>query len=551
MSGTKRSIIVTTALPYANGATHLGHLVGYLQTDIWARFQRLRGHDCRYFCGDDAHGTPIMLRAAQDGITPEQLIAEVGAERRRDFADFHIHFDNYYTTHSEENRQISELIYQRLLAKGHIARRTITQMYDPEREMFLPDRYIRGTCPHCGATDQYGDQCEVCSTTYQPTDLIDPVSAVSGVRPVQRESEHLFFKLGDFTAVLRDWIGRARLNEAVARKLDEWFEAGLQDWDISRDAPYFGFAIPGETGKYFYVWLDAPIGYFASLRNWCERNGRDWHEFVKAGAPGEMVHFIGKDIMYFHTLFWPAMLAGADFRLPTTVNVHGFLTVNGVKLSKSRGTFITARSYLEHLHPEYLRYYYAAKLGSGVDDLDLNLDDFRHRVNADLIGKVVNIASRAAGFIHKHFAGRLSDRIGDPELLQAFQQAADELAQAYENREYSRAMREVMALADRANQYIDRHKPWALAKEFGATPELHDICSMALHLFRILVIYLHPVLPEMARKVGEFLRDPELRWDDVRTTISGRDINPFQPLLTRIEQSAIDAMLAANAPKGA
>jgi methionyl-tRNA synthetase len=541
-----RRILVTSALPYANGPTHIGHLLEYLQTDIWVRFQKLRGHECYYVCADDAHGTPIMLRAEQEGISPEELIAQVGAERRRDFADFGVGFDNYYTTHSHENRRISGDIYQRLEEGGYIVRRTIRQLYDPVKRMFLPDRFIRGTCPNCGAEDQYGDQCEVCMRTHAPTELINPVSAISGATPVERESEHLFFRLGAFEATLKEWMARVELQGAVLRKLDEWFEAGLQDWDISRDAPYFGFEIPGEPGKYFYVWLDAPIGYLASFRNLCDRTGLDYDAFIGADSRAELYHFIGKDIMYFHTLFWPAMLSGARLRLPSGVFVHGFLTVDGEKMSKSRGTFITARDYLDQgLDPEYLRYYYAAKLGPGVEDVDLNLEDFQQRVNADLVGKLVNIASRCAGFIAKRCGGRLSERVAEPQLLSAFQAAGESIARAYENRELSRAMREIMALADRANQYIDQQAPWTLAKDPGRAPELQDVCSQGIHMFRCLVIYLHPVLPAMAKRVAEFLGSDALSWVDASRTLTGHRIGAFKPLMTRIERRALDAMIAS------
>ena len=541
-----RQILVTSALPYANGPIHIGHLVEYIQTDIWVRFQKLRGNECYYVCADDAHGTPIMLRAEQEGVTPEQLIARIGAAHQRDFADFGVAFDNYYSTHSPENRAIAETIYSRLRDGGYISKRAIRQAFDPVKQMFLPDRFIRGTCPRCKSADQYGDSCEVCGATYAPTDLIDAVSALSGVTPELRESEHLFFRLGAFEDVLRRWLTDNALQSGIVNKLNEWFEAGLQDWDISRDAPYFGFEIPDQPGKYFYVWLDAPIGYFASFKNLCARTGLDFEHFVSPNSPTELYHFIGKDIMYFHTLFWPAMLHGAGYRLPSNVFVHGFLTVDGLKMSKSRGTFITARTYLEHLNPEYLRYYFAAKLGAAIEDIDLNLEDFELRVNSDLVGKIVNIASRCAGFITKRFDGRLAERLDDADLLAELQAAAEALADCYEAREYSRAMRDIMALADRANQYIDRRAPWVIAKDAARDPELQAVCSMGILLFRILLIYLKPVLPATARRAEAFLGSGELRWADVQTVPLGTRINKFEPLMQRVEREKIKLMIEAS-----
>ena len=543
MSQKKRTLLVTSALPYANGPIHLGHLVEYIQTDIWVRFQKLRGHDCVYVCADDAHGTPIMLRAEQEGITPEQLIAAVGEEHQADFSDFHIEFDNYYSTHSPENRELSELIYRRHLDAGHITSRTITQAYDPVKEMFLPDRFIKGECPRCGAADQYGDSCEACGATYMPTELKNPVSVVSGTTPVERESLHYFFKLADFEPLLRDWTSADHVQDEVSNKLNEWFDQGLREWDISRDAPYFGFQIPDTTDKYFYVWLDAPIGYMASFRNLCERSGRDFDAYWGRDSEAELYHFIGKDIIYFHALFWPAMLAGAGMRTPTAVFAHGFLTVDGQKMSKSRGTFIKARTYLDHLNPEYLRYYFAAKLGSGIDDLDLNLEDFVQRVNSDLVGKVVNIASRCAGFINKRFGGELSATCAEPELYAEFADASAAIAADFEAREYGHAVRKIMALADRANQYIDANKPWVLAKQAGQEQTVQEVCSVGLNLFRVLATYLAPVLPAMAREVGAFLKVPVTSWDAVATPLTGHTINPFKPLLTRVEQEKVDAML--------
>ncbi|NOY15984.1 MAG: methionine--tRNA ligase [Gammaproteobacteria bacterium] len=543
MPSSQRQILVTSALPYANGPIHLGHLVEYLQTDIWVRFQKMRGHECIYVCANDAHGTPIMLRARADGLSPEKLIAQVHKEHDRDFADFLVKFDNFYTTHSDENRELSTAIYSKLNESGYIDRRTITQAYDPEKEMFLPDRFIRGECPRCGAKDQYGDNCEVCGATYSPTELIDPVSTISGASPIERESEHLFFKLSEFSGFLKDWTHAGHLQESVANKLNEWLEQGLQDWDISRDAPYFGFEIPDEPGKYFYVWLDAPVGYMASFKNLCDRTELDFDHFWQADSTTELYHFIGKDIINFHCLFWPAILEGAGYRKPTNVFVHGFLTVNGNKMSKSRGTFIMARTYLNHLRPEYLRYYYAAKLGSGVEDIDLNLKDFQARVNSDLVGKVVNIASRCAGFISKKFAGELSAVIHQPELLQQFAEASNKIASLYEAREFSRAIREIMALADLANQYIDENKPWVLAREQGHEQDVQDICSMGLNLFRILIIYLKPVLPTMATSAEGFLNISALTWQDSQHALTSHSINRFKPLMTRIETAAIEAII--------
>jgi methionyl-tRNA synthetase len=545
---TPRTLLVTSALPYANGPIHLGHLVEYIQTDIWVRFQRSRGHHCLYLCADDAHGTPIMLRAEREGITPEALIERIGAEHRADFADFHISFDNYHTTHSAENRELATLIYERLRDGGHISRRTITQAYDPLREMFLPDRFIKGGCPRCGAADQYGDSCEVCGATYTPADLVNPVSAISGATPVTRESEHLFFRLGDFTAMLSEWLKGPQLQREIAHKLQEWFAAGLQDWDISRDAPYFGFEIPDAAGKFFYVWLDAPIGYMASLKNLASRQAEiDFNAWWGRESQAEIYHFIGKDIAYFHTLFWPAMLHGAGFRPPTAVFCHGFLTVNGQKMSKSRGTFIMARSYLDHLDPEYLRYYFAAKLGSGIDDIDLNLEDFSQRVNSDLVGKLVNLASRCAGFIHKRFAGRLGATVEDETLLASFIEQGETIASHYEGREYGQAIRQIMALADRANEYIDARKPWLLAKQSGTESELQAVATLGLNLYRILIAWLKPVLPALAARSESFLAIPALDWQSAATPLLDHTINPFTPLLGRIEPAQITALIAASA----
>ena len=544
MSNKQRKILVTSALPYANGPIHIGHLVEYIQTDIWVRFQKMRGHNCIYVCADDAHGTPIMLRARQEGIEPEELIARVAEEHKADFAEFRVGFDNYHSTHSEENRECSTTIYERNRDKGHINNRVITQAYDPVENMFLPDRFIKGECPKCGADDQYGDNCEACGASYSPSELKNPVSAVSGATPVDKESEHYFFKRADFEEMLKKWTKGGHLQPEVANKLDEWFQAGLQEWDISRDAPYFGFEIPDHPGKFFYVWLDAPIGYMASFKNLCDKTeGLVFDEFWSKESDAELYHFIGKDIIYFHALFWPAMLHGADFRTPSAIFSHGFLTVDGQKMSKSRGTFIKARTYLDHLNPEYLRYYFAAKLSSGVEDIDLNLEDFSARVNSDLVGKVVNIASRCAGFIKKRFNGTLSDNIAEQALFDEFVAAGDSIAQRYENREFSHAVREIMSLADRANQYIDEKKPWVIAKEDGKDQELHDVCSMGINLFRILIGYLQPILPATAEKSAAFLQIEPMGWDDLQQPLTGHAIAKFKPLMTRVEPQQIEAMV--------
>ena len=542
MSENQRKILVTSALPYANGPIHLGHLVEYIQTDIWVRFQKQRGHTCTYVCADDAHGTPIMLKADQLGISPQTLIDQVSQEHQRDFKGFMVGFDNYYSTHSEENRHFASLIYTRLRDGGHIARKTITQAYDPEKEMFLPDRFVKGECPKCGAADQYGDSCEKCGATYSPTELKNAYSAVSGAKPIEKESEHYFFKLGDFEKFLRNWVDQ-HVQEQMIHKLNEWFEAGLQNWDISRDAPYWGFEIPDAPGKYFYVWLDAPIGYMASFKNWCSKNNVDFDEYWNKASETELYHFIGKDIAYFHTLFWPAMLEGAGFRKPNGVFCHGFLTVDGQKMSKSRGTFIMAETYLKHLRPEYLRYYFAAKLGSGIDDIDLNLEDFRMRVNADLVNKVVNIASRCAGFIKKFSDGKLSDTLAEPALYQDAVAAGDTIATYYEKREYSRAMRDIMALADKANQYIDTAEPWVLAKQEGQEKAVQDCCSMGINLFRVIMTYLAPVLPQVAEEVQAFLNVDNLAWDSIQAPLTAHQINKFKPLMQRVEVDQVNAMI--------
>ncbi|MCF2858086.1 methionine--tRNA ligase [Pseudoalteromonas sp. SMS1] len=542
---TKRKILITSALPYANGPTHLGHLLEYIQTDVWSRFQKMRGHEAYYVCADDAHGTPIMLNAQKQGITPEEMVKNVSIERQRDFADFNIVFDNYHSTHSEENKALSELIYTRLNDKGHIKKRTISQLFDPEKNIFLPDRFVTGTCPTCEAEDQNGDSCDVCGATYSPTELKKPKSVMSGATPVLKDSEHFFFDLPAFEGMLKEWLHSGSLQTEMANKLEEWFAEGLQQWDISRDAPYFGFEIPGAPGKYFYVWLDAPIGYMASFKNLCDKSGIDFDSFWGKDSDAELYHFIGKDIIYFHSLFWPAMLEGADFRKPTNVFAHGFVTVNGAKMSKSKGTFIKARTYLEHLDPEYLRYYYAAKLNSGITDLDLNLEDFAQRVNSDLVGKVVNIASRCAGFITKKFAGKLSDEVMDEALLAEFTTVSDAIATHYENRDYSRAIREIMTLADKANQFIDAEAPWVLIKDEATQERAHQVCSLGLNMFKVILTYLKPVLPGMSANVEQFLAT-ELNWDTVSEPLKGHEINKFKALMQRVDLDKVNAMVEAS-----
>ena len=541
-----RKILVTSALPYANGPIHLGHMLEYIQTDIWVRFQKSRGQTCTYVCADDAHGTAIMLRAEKEGITSEQLIDRISAEHQQDFADFQVNFDNYYSTHSPENKELACGIYEACLANGKISSRSITQAFDTEKQLFLADRFVKGTCPKCKSEDQYGDNCEVCSATYSPMELINPKSAISGATPVEKNSEHFFFKLPEFTEFLKEWTRSGTLQPQIANKLSEWLDSGLQEWDISRDAPYFGFEIPNQPGKYFYVWLDAPIGYMASFKNLCDqRDDLDFDEYWKAGSETELHHFIGKDIINFHALFWPAMLSCAGYRTPTAVHAHGFVTVNGKKMSKSRGTFIKARTYLEHLDPEYLRYYFAAKLTSHVDDLDLNLDDFAQRVNSDLVGKVVNIASRCAGFITKRFDGRLSDECLETELLARFTDAGDEIAAFYEARDFGKAIRKIMELADLANQYIDEKAPWVIAKEEGKDAELQQICSNGINMFRQLMTYLAPALPSMTEKAEAFL-NVELNWDARTELLLGHEISKFKPMMTRVEMDKVNAMIEAS-----
>src|SRR3990167_10711228 len=493
----KRKILVTSALPYANGPLHLGHMVGYIQTDIWVRLQKMLNHDCLYICASDSHGTPIMIQSEKMGITPETLIKQVHSEQARDFNDFMIEFDNYHTTHSEENRELVEIIFKRHLAKKNISKRTIKQLFDPQKRLFLPDRYIKGECPYCGAKDQYGDNCEACGATYTQTELKNYYSILSGSKPIEKESEHYFFKLQHYEDFLKTWTRQGHLQEYVANKLDEWLATGLQEWDISRDAPYFGFVIPGEKEKYFYVWLDAFIGYMASFKNLCDRKKNiNFDDYWNPNSTVELYHFIGKDIIYFHALFWPAILHGAEFRTPTAIFVNGFLTINGQKMSKSRGTFIKARTYLSHLHPEYLRYYFAAKLSNRIEDLDINFDDFLHRINADLVGKFINIASRCASFINKKFNNQLSKQCIEPELYQEFARAGNEIANRWSTMEYNQAIRQIMALADKANRYIDEKKPWVNVKDPAKLQEVHEVCSMGINLFRVLMIYLKPVLPQ-------------------------------------------------------
>ncbi|KTD49291.1 methionine--tRNA ligase [Legionella quateirensis] len=543
---TQRKMLVTSALPYANGHLHLGHLVEHIQTDIWVRTHKMLGVQCISVCGDDAHGTPIMLKAEQMGITPEELTAQIKLSHERDFKAFAIDYDCYHTTHSPENQMLASAIYEQLQAGGDIIKKTIRQAFDPEKKMFLPDRYVKGTCPKCGALDQYGDNCEVCGATYSPTDLIDAVSAISGAKPIEKDSEHYFFDLPKYETLLKDWTANGHLQTEVANKLEEWFAAGLKQWDISRDAPYFGFPIPGTQDKYFYVWLDAPIGYMASFKKYCDEQGVSFDEFWDKDSKTELYHFVGKDIVYFHALFWPAMLAASGHRMPTAVYTHGFLTVDGQKMSKSRGTFLEARTYLTHLHPEYLRYYFAAKLNGRVDDLDLNFDDFTNRVNADLVGKVVNIASRCAGFINKRFDNCLSHSLAEPQLYADLVAVRESVIDSFVARDYARAIRQIMDCADKVNQYIDANKPWVLAKEDDRLSEVHAICTMGINLFRILITYLKPVVPMMAQAAEQFLNCDALTWESINQPLLDHRINTFQPLMVRVEKEKIDAMFAQN-----
>ena len=545
MAQAPRKILVTSALPYANGSIHLGHLLEHIQTNIWTRFQKMRGHTCYSVCADDAHGTPVMLKAQELGITPEEMVDRTRAEHHQDLLDFDIDYDNYYVTHSPENKLLSETIYNRLHAAGYISTKIINQLYDPEKGMFLPDRFIKGDCPKCGAEDQNGDSCDVCSATYATTEVLNPRSVVSGATPILKDSEHYFFDLPKFSDMLQTWIKSGTVQAEMVNKLQEWFEQGLQQWDISRDAPYFGFEIPNAPGKYFYVWVDAPVGYMASFLNFCEKNNVSFDEYWNADSDAELYHFIGKDITYFHCLFWPAMLEGAGYRKPTGVNIHGFVTVNGAKMSKSKGTFIKARTYLDHLNPEYLRYYFASKLNDSVTDIDLNFEDFTQKVNSDLVGKVVNIASRCASFITKKFDSKLSDNILDPALLNEFSAASDSIAQHFESRQYHHAIREIMALADKANQFIDTQAPWVTIKDPQLQQQTHDVCSMGIHMFRVLSIYLSPVLPDLSLKAQEFLND-RFVWGSAQTTLTGHSINKFKAMLQRVDSDKVAAMVDAS-----
>ena len=544
----QKKLLVTNALPYANDSIHIGHLVGYIQADIWVRFQKLQGTDCLYVCASDAHGTPIMLRAEKIGVDPEELANEYTQEHHRDFKDFLINFDNYYTTHSKENQELIEEIFSKLVKNNRIEKQIIEQAFDDKEQMFLPDRYVRGQCPECGAEDQYGDSCEDCGSTYKPTDLINPISVISGNKPSQKKSEHYFLKLKDSESMLKEWIQTIDIHPSVKSKLNEWFTTGLKNWDISRDDPYFGFKIPGEDDKYFYVWLDAPMGYFASLKNLCEQkeNSFDYQSYVDPNSENQLIHFIGKDIIYFHALFWPAVLDGAELKKPDGIYVNGFLTVNGKKMSKSRGTMIKVRTYLDHLNPEYLRYYYAYKLSGGMDDFDLDTNDFFDRVNSDLVGKCVNIASRCAKFINDDFNNQLSGKIADQELLSQFQQSSSSIATMYKHREFGRAMRAIMSLADQANRYLDKEKPWILAKDVAKKEQVQEICTMGLNLFRILMIYLKPVVPAIARQAEAFLNIDDQHWSDINQSLIDHQINSYEPLLTRLQKENIDAMIDAS-----
>ncbi|MFD0709244.1 methionine--tRNA ligase [Photorhabdus luminescens] len=546
MSQVAKKLLVTCALPYANGPIHLGHMLEHIQADIWVRFQRMRGKEVHFICADDAHGTPIMLKAQQMGIAPEEMIATVNQEHHQDFTGFSVSYDNYHSTHSEENQAFSTKIYLELKKNGHIKNRTISQLYDPEKNMFLPDRFVKGSCPKCKAEDQYGDNCEVCGSTYSPTELISPRSAVSGATPEMRETEHFFFDLPAFSDMLQAWTRSGALQEQVANKMQEWFESGLQQWDITRDAPYFGFEIPDAPGKYFYVWLDAPIGYMGSFQNLCDKRGNlSFDEFWAKDSTTDLYHFIGKDIVYFHSLFWPAMLEGSGYRKPTNVFVHGYVTVNGAKMSKSRGTFIKASTYLDHLDADCLRYYYAAKLSARIDDIDLNLEDFVQRVNSDIVNKVVNLASRNAGFINKRFNGKLADKLADPALYQQFIDGAKVIAEEFNNREFSKAIREIMALADLANRYVDEQAPWVVAKEEGRDAELQAICSMGINLFRVLMTFLKPVLPSLAERAEAFL-NTELTWHGIEEPLLDHQVSAFKALFNRIDMDKVNAMVAAS-----
>lgn len=541
-----RNIIATYALIYANGPVHLGHMLGYVQTDIWVRFQKMRGHQCHYVCGSDAHGTPIMLKAEEQGMAPAEMVRQISQQQLQDFKDFGVAFDSFELTDTETNQSIVETAYHQLEKNGDIETRDIEQAYDEDKSMFLPDRYVRGECPKCGAADQYGDSCEVCGATYAPTELKHPISTVSGKPPIRKTSTHYFFKLTHYAEPVKTWANAGHTQSSVANKLNEWFEQGLQDWDISRDAPYFGFEIPNTPNKYFYVWLDAPMGYISSFQTLAKTHNLDSHEYWREDNNTELYHFIGKDITYFHTLFWPALLLACGYRLPTGVYTHGFLTINGRKMSKSRGTFITARQYLDQLNPEHMRYYYAAKLGSGIEDIDLNLEDFRLRVNSDLVGKLVNIASRCAGFIRKLADNILSESLLDQALFEEFSAQAKPIAELYENREFAQAMRVIMELADKANQFIETYKPWELAKQEGQEAQVHLVCSQGINLFRLLMVYLKPVLPATVKKVEAFLNIEALSWEDASYPLAHHQINKFKPLLMRVEEDQTSALLSAS-----
>ena len=547
MKNKKRNILVTSALPYANGSIHMGHLIEYIQTDIWVRYQKLQGHNCHYICAADAHGTPIMIKAREEDITPEKLVADIATKQHQDLANFNVEFDNFYTTHSDENKKLVEEIYTTLQEKNHIYTKDIDQAFDTKENMFLPDRFIQGTCPKCAAKEQYGDACESCGATYLPNELIDPISSLSNSKPIWKKSEHFFFKLSNFENELKEWIKTSGLHKNITNKLAEWFEMGLKDWDISRDDPYFGFKIPGTESKYFYVWLDAPIGYLASFLNLChKKDGLDFNSYFKKDSNYELYHFIGKDIVYFHTLFWPAVLEGANIRKPTSVFAHGFLTINGKKMSKSRGTFINAKTYLDNLDPNFIRYYYASKLGPSMEDIDLNMDDFVARVNSDLVGKLINIASRCSGFINKNFDGKLASQLDDTDLFDIFSKSSQSIANHYEVREYSKAMKQIMQLADKANRYIEEKKPWVMIKNDEQAKDVQMVCTQGLNLFRLLMIYLSPVLPKIADEVKIFFGENNWQWTDTENPILGKNITKYKALLLRAEKKKVDNMMAAS-----
>ena len=547
MKNKKRNILVTSALPYANGSIHMGHLIEYIQTDIWVRYQKLQGHNCHYVCAADAHGTPVMIKAREEDITPEKLVADIATKQHQDLANFNVEFDNFYTTHSDENKKLVEEIYTTLQEKNHIYTKDIDQAFDTKENMFLPDRFIQGTCPKCAAKEQYGDACESCGATYLPNELIDPISNLSNSKPIWKKSEHFFFKLSNFENELKEWIKTSGLHKNIKNKLAEWFEMGLKDWDISRDDPYFGFKIPGTESKYFYVWLDAPIGYLASFLNLChKKDGLDFNSYFKKDSNYELYHFIGKDIVYFHTLFWPAVLEGANIRKPTSVFAHGFLTINGKKMSKSRGTFINAKTYLDNLDPNFIRYYYASKLGPSMEDIDLNMDDFVARVNSDLVGKLINIASRCSGFINKNFDGKLASQLDDTDLFDIFSKSSQSIANHYEVREYSKAMKQIMQLADKANRYIEEKKPWVMIKNDEQAKDVQMVCTQGLNLFRLLMIYLSPVLPKIADEVKIFFGENNWQWTDTENPILGKNITKYKALLLRAEKKKVDNMMAAS-----